>query len=173
MAEPTRPAQRQVPCRIFTPAGFLTGTLHVAEEQTLIDFLNGAGHFLSLTEVTLPGQSKALSFFALGRSSAVIVVPADDDLVVDEERSSIRSELHQVSCLFEGGLLMGTLALPEQVRVSDELMAARGFLLMNHCTLGVDSGASGTASEAGDGPSMQAANLVIVHAAHIIGVAEM
>jgi len=173
MAEPTRPAQRQVPCRIFTPAGFLKGTLHAPEEQTLIDFLNGSGHFLTLTQVTLPGQSKPVPFFALARSAAMIVLPASDELVVDEERASIRTELHQISCLFQGGLLMGTLALPEEVRVSDELMAARGFLLMNHCTLGVDGGGSGTASEAGGGPSMEAANFVIVHAAHIIGVAEM
>jgi len=173
MAEPTRPAQRQVPCRIFTPAGFLMGTLHVPQEQTLIDFLNGTGHFLTLTAVTLPGQSQPLSFFALARSSAVLVIPATDELVVDEERSSIRSSLHQVSCLFQGGLLMGTLALPEDVRVSDELMAARGFLLMNHCTLGVDAGGQSNANDSGSAPSMQAANFVIVHASHIIGVAEM
>lgn len=173
MAEPSRPAQRKVACRIFTPAGLLSGTLHVPQEQTLIDFLNGAGHFLTLTEVILPGHKKALPFFALARGSAVLVLPQGDGLVVDEERSSFRTELHQVSCLFSGGLLMGTLALPEEVRVSDELMATKGFLLMNHCTVGLDAGGSGQASEAGGGPAMEAATFAIVHAPHIIGVAEM
>lgn len=160
-----RPAQRLVPARIYTPSGWIAGTFHVLEEQPLLDYLNGAGGFFTLTDVTLPGQTSRLGFLALQRAAAIVVVPAEAELIDSEARASARTEAHVVSCLFEGGLLMGSLALPEGVRVSDELMAAPGFLVVGQCTIGIDRSASK--------PSVEAAPTALVQASRIVGVAEM
>lgn len=165
VTDSAHPEQRQVPARIYTPSGWITGTFHVLKDQPFLQYLNGAGGFFTLTDVTLPGQTSTLGFLALQRAAAIVVVPAEADLIDSEARASARTEVHVVSCLFEGGLLMGSLALPEDVRVSDELMAARGFLVVHQCTIGIDRSASK--------PMVEAAAVAIVQASRIVGVAEM
>lgn len=158
------PIQRKAPVRLFTDSGWMTGTLHVPEKEPLLDFLNSDRTFFTLTEVALQHGAK-LPFLALARNAILLIEPTEEELVESIGRTSTRTKLRQVSALFQGGMIMGTLALPADSRVSDEVMAASGFLVVGNCTIGLD---------APDGPpAMEAALTVLVSAARLIGVAEM
>ncbi|MCB9619634.1 MAG: hypothetical protein H6721_22940 [Sandaracinus sp.] len=164
MTSEERPELRLVPVRTLTPAGWIVGTLHVPKAMPLIDFLEAPRAFVSLSDVKLPTGSE-LPFFALAKSALILVQPQPEELVEAVTRTSGRSRLRQVSCLFEGGLVMGTLALPSDHRVSDELLASNGFFVLGHCTIGVDAPAKT--------PVMEAGIHVIVHSPRLLGVTEM
>jgi hypothetical protein len=147
---------------MFTPTGWVIGTLHVPAGSGLLPFLNGAEAFFRMTNVSLPDQPRTIPFLALQRKAVLVVVPGEDALLGlhgEDER-----ERHEVACLFDGGLAMGTLPLPKGVRVSDELMRSKEFFAIEDCTLGIDALPE---------PVMEAEELVFVHAAEMFGVAEL
>jgi len=148
--------------RLFTPAGWVIGTLHVPHGMGLLPFLNGDAAFFRMTNVSLPEQPRTIPFLALQRKAALIVVPGEDALLgLHEDDGRTR---HEVTCLFAGGLVMGTLPLPKGMRVSDELMQSKEFFAIEDCTLGIDASPE---------PTMEAEELVFVHAAEMFGVAEL
>jgi len=148
--------------RLFTPTGWVIGTLHVPQGMGLLPFLNGEEAFFRMTNVSLPEQPRTIPFLALQRKAALIVVPGEDALLGLHEDD--RRTRHEVTCLFAGGLVMGTLPLPRSVRVSDELMQSKEFFAIEDCTLGIDASPE---------PLMEAEELVFVHAAEMFGVAEL
>ena len=148
--------------RLFTPTGWVIGTLHVPEGVGLLPFLNGDEAFFRMTNVSLPEQPRSIPFLALQRKAVLIVVPGEDALLGLHEHD--RRKRHEVACLFDGGLVMGTLPLPKGVRVSDELMQSEEFFAIEDCTLGIDASPE---------PVMEAEELVFVHAAEMFGVAEL
>jgi hypothetical protein len=150
-------AQKKIPSRIYTPSGFILGTFHVAEEQSLVTHLE-TNDFFTLTDVTLPRQSRPLAFLALQRSATILVVPSGED--ADPTRAE--GVVHQVSCLLHGGVVMGALRLPASQRVSDHLMGTKGFVVLRDCTIGVD--------ESG---RVEATQVALVNARAVVGVAEM
>jgi hypothetical protein len=110
----------------------------------------------------LPEQPRTISFLALQRKAVLIVVPGEDALLgLHEDDPRTR---HEVTCLFAGGLVMGTLPLPKGVRVSDELMQSKDFFAIEDCTMAIDASPE---------PIMEAEELVFVHAAEMFGVAEL
>lgn len=137
--------------------------MHVPEEEPLLDFLNGDRSFLTLTDVVL-AQGTKLPFLALALDAVILVQPSVDELIETSARSSQRTAIRQVSCLFPGGMLMGSLPLPADTRVSDEMMSSGEFFLVGNCTLGIDDASA---------PAMEASPHVLLHARKIIGVAEM
>lgn len=148
--------------RLFTPTGWVIGTLHVPEGMALLPFLNGGEAFFRMTNVSLPAQPQTIPFLALQRKAVWLVVPGEEaalGLHGDDGR-----ERHEVACLFAGGLVMGTLRLPKGARVSDELMQSEEFFAIEDCTVGID---------ASPDPVMEAEELVFVHAAEMFGVAEL
>ncbi len=148
--------------RLFTPTGWVIGTLHVPEGMGLLPFLNGDDAFFRMTNVSLPEQPRTIPFLALQRKAVFVVVPGEDvKLGIHEPNAHVR---HEVTCLFDGGLVMGTLPLPKGVRVSDELMQSEEFFAIEDCTLGIDASPE---------PIMEAEELVFVHAAEVFGVAEL
>lgn len=148
--------------RLFTPTGWVIGTMHVPEGMGLLPFLNGDEAFFRMTNVSLPEQPRTIPFLALQRKAILIVVPGEDTLLgVHHGNGHVR---HEVACLFSGGLVMGTLPLPKGVRVSDELMLSQEFFAIEDCTLGIDASPE---------PVMEAEELVFVHAAEMFGVAEL
>ncbi|MDH3625104.1 MAG: hypothetical protein OEQ49_14635 [Myxococcales bacterium] len=148
--------------RLFTPTGWVIGTLHVPAGTGLLPFLNGDEAFFRMTNVSLPEQPRTIPFLALQRKAVLVVVPGEDALLgIQESRDQVR---HEVACLFDGGLVMGTLPLPKGVRVSDELMQSEQFFAIEDCTLGIDASPE---------PIMEAEELVFVHAAEVFGVAEL
>lgn len=156
------PSQRKLGTRFLTPSGWVVGTLHVPDKQPLLAFLNATEAFFRLTNVSLPEQPESLPFLALARHAALIVVPPSDaHLGIEVHPNYVR---HEVVCLFDGGLLMGTLPLPSGVRVSDELMHSEQFFVVENCTVGLDSAVEAT---------MEAEPLVLVQASQLFGVAEL
>jgi hypothetical protein len=148
--------------RLFTPTGWVIGTLHVPQGVGLLPFLSSDEAFFRMTNVSLPGQPPTIPFLALQRKAILIVVPGEDALLgIHEDDGRNR---HEVTCLFAGGLVMGTLPLPKGVRVSDELMQSEQFFAIEDCTLGIDASPE---------PLMEAEELVFVHAAEMFGVAEL
>ena len=136
--------------------------MHVPEGMGLLPFLNGDEAFFRMTNVSLPEQPNTIPFLALQRKAVLIVVPGEDALLgIHAADTRVR---HEVACLFDGGLVMGTLPLPEGVRVSDELMQSIEFFAIEDCTLGID---------ATNEPIMEAEELIFVHAAEMFGVAEL
>lgn len=148
--------------RLFTPTGWVIGTMHLPEEMGLLPFLNSGEAFFRMTNVSLPEQPRTIPFLALQRKAVLVVVPGDETLLgMHDESKRVR---HEVACLFDGGLVMGTLPLSEGVRVSDELMQSEEFFAIEDCTLGIDASPE---------PIMEAEELVFVHAAEMFGVAEL
>lgn len=148
--------------RLFTPTGWVIGTLHVPSGKGLLPFLNGEEAFFRMTNVSMPEQPRTIPFLALARKAVMIVVPGEGaTLGIHETDGQVR---HEVACLFDGGLVMGTLPLPKGVRVSDELMQSEEFFAIEDCTLGIDASPE---------PIMEAEELVFVHAAEVFGVAEL
>lgn len=147
--------------RLFTPTGWVIGTLHLPEGMGLLPFLNRDESFFRMTNVSLPEQPRTIPFLALQRKAILIVVPGEDALLGMHDDGRDR---HEVTCLFAGGLVMGTLPLPKGVRVSDELMQSEEFFAIEDCTLGIDASPE---------PLMEAEELVFVHAAEMFGVAEL
>jgi len=128
----------------------------------LLPFLNGGEAFFRMTNVSMPAQPETIPFLALQRKAIFIVVPGEGAVLGLEQDD--RRKRHEVACLFDGGLVMGTLSLPKGVRVSDELMESKEFFAIEDCTVGID---------ASPDPVMEAEKLVFVHAAEIFGVAEL
>ena len=148
--------------RLFTPTGWVIGTMHLPGGTPLLPFLNGDEAFFRMTNVSLPEQPRTIPFLALQRKAVLIVVPGENtSLGLDEGGQGVR---HEIACLFDGGLVMGTLPLPKGIRVSDELMQSKEFFAIEDCTLGIDASPE---------PVMEAEELVFVHAAEMFGVAEL
>jgi hypothetical protein len=148
--------------RLFTPTGWVIGTLHVPAGTGLLPYLNGGEAFFRMTNVSLPEQPSTIPFLALQRKAVLVVVPGEKTLLgLHEHDEGVR---HEVACLFDGGLVMGSLPLPKGVRVSDELMQSKEFFAIEDCTLGIDASPE---------PIMEAEELVFVHAAEMFGVAEL
>ncbi|MGB5696742.1 MAG: hypothetical protein WBM46_13875 [Polyangiales bacterium] len=148
--------------RLFTPTGWVIGTLHLPEGMGLLPYLNGNEAFFRMTNVSLPEQPSTIPFLALQRKAVLVVVPGEDALLGIQDDGEWKR--HEVTCLFDGGLVMGTLPLPRGVRVSDELMQSEEFFAIEDCTLGIDASPE---------PTMEAEELVFVHAAEMFGVAEL
>jgi hypothetical protein len=161
MTDPTRPEQRKVKARIFTPSGWILGTFHVPKSQTLVAFVNSTERFFTLTEVQLPRQSRPLGFLALQRSATIMVIPDASEVGPPPEEAVA----HPVSCLLSGGVLMATLHLPEGERVSDHLMAEPTFFSVRGCTVGLDA--------PGAKASVEAVSAALINASRVIGVSEM
>lgn len=140
----------------------MIGTLHVPDGVGLLPFLNESESFFRMTNVSLPEQPRTIPFLALQRKAVLVVVPGEDVLLgLHAHAEDVR---HEVACLFDGGLVMGTLPLPRGVRVSDELMQSEEFFAIEDCTLGIDASPE---------PIMEAEELVFVHAAQMFGIAEL
>ena len=159
-----RPAQRKSPVRVYSTSGWIEGTLHVPQALPLLDFLNEGRRFFTLTDVTLE-RGVTFPFLALARSAIIFVEPHAEELVEGSAHTSVRTRLRQVSCLFPGGMVMGSLGLREDARVSDELLDSGSFFLVANCTVGTDS--------AGTAPTMAAMAHVLLQASKVIGVAEV
>jgi hypothetical protein len=132
---PYRPAQRSVPCRVFTFAGWVTGTMHPPARAHLIDFLNRSDAILRVTDATVPGQSEVHPFFALARNAIIAVLVVDPRERLGAAREGPPPVVHRTSWLLPSGLVIdGSLELLEGVRISDHLMHRLGFIALHDCT---------------------------------------
>lgn len=149
---------------ILTRAGWVTASLRVPKLHTLADFVDTSGEFFRLSEAWLPHAEAALPFLALHRASAMFIVPLDGMQGFDVAPHTTPTTVHDVSCLFDHGVLAGKLEILTGVRVSDYLMHRGGFIPLANCSL---QGAPYLPPEA-----LQTFPLALVNRDRIVGVAE-
>ena len=147
---------------ILSGGGWITGTLRVAKMPVLIDAIEGIGEFLRLSEVRLPNTPAPIPFFALHRSSVMYIVPLDDPQRAETTPFTKPTLIHEVSCLFDQGVLSGTLEILTGMRVSDYLVQRAGFMPVRGCTW---HGAAATGAPA-------TFPLALVNRQRVVGVSE-
>ncbi|MBS1785014.1 MAG: pentapeptide repeat-containing protein [Acidobacteria bacterium] len=127
---------RRVPSVIFTPNGWIRGVFHVPVMHGFLEHLNLAGDFFKLTDVTLPDLKLDLKFFGLRRSKALIVLPDCDPKILALPQITADYTVHRVSFLMEGGTVTGSLAIEEDIRLSDYLTNHDHFVVLKNCRFG-------------------------------------
>lgn len=131
-----RPALRGVPAVIFTTGGWIRGLFHVPVMHGFLEHLNMSGEMLKLTNVLLPYLNLELQFFGLRRNKALLVVPNCDVASLKLPEPTAEYHVHRVSFLVEGGTVTGSLAIEEDIRVSDYLSNHDQFLVLRNCRFG-------------------------------------
>ena len=123
--------QRSTPVSIFTRAGWITGSLHIAPEPELARYIGGDDRYFRLTAVQLPAEEAEREFFAMHADEALLVVPLEvrEQYIPAPEGTTPRN----IACLLGEGTLFGTLDVPADARVSDYLMGRRGFIPVRRC----------------------------------------
>ncbi|HLO68455.1 MAG TPA: pentapeptide repeat-containing protein [Holophaga sp.] len=130
------PPLRAVPSVIFTTGGWIRGVFHVPTMHGFLEHLNLSGEMLKLTNVILPYLSLELRFFGLRRSKAQLVMPDCDLALLKLPEPTAEYHVHRVSFLLEGGTVTGSLAIEEDIRVSDYLANHNGFVALRNCRFG-------------------------------------
>lgn len=161
-----RPAQQSIPARIFTTAGWVNGQVHAPKRHVWLDHLNGCGPWVKLTDAKLPDREALVSFFALARTSAVLVEPTRVDPRYAVQPILGDKAVHHVDCLLDVGVISGTLELPPSIRVSDHLAQKTDFMALRDCELQLFG-------RFGEATLQMQLPLAFVNCGRIIGVSEM
>lgn len=156
---------RGVAAQVLTKAGWLTGRFHLAPGQALLDFLDRAEEFVSMTDVSHTSGSRLIPFFALQRRSMLVVVPDRHASGLAEVPGAAKTQATAISCLFDQGFLHGQLELAPGMRVSDYLRRHPGFLVFRDCQLMLHP-------RQGDAGVDYRLALALVNASRIIGVSQ-
>ena len=164
--ESPRPSQTAIPVIVFTPSGFIRGTLHLPVVKTLPSFLNAQDEILKLTEAVLPGSDLVHPFLALHKSAILLVVPQGGLDTPKPGLGAMALERRAVTCLLSQGSIRGHLDIPENLRTSDYLLRNTGFIEFHQCYVG--STAYFDPNEATGAPLP----LVIVNSRNMVGVTE-
>ena len=127
---------RRIPSVIFTPNGWIRGIFHVPVMHGFLEHLNLSGEFLKVTDVTLPDLKLDLKFFGLRRGKASIVLPDCDPKILALPQITADYTVHRVSFLLDGGTVTGSLAIEEDIRLSDYLTNHDHFVVLKNCRFG-------------------------------------
>ena len=127
---------RKIPSVIFTPNGWIRGIFHVPIMHGFLEHLNLSGEFLKVTDVTLPDLKLDLKFFGLRRGKASIVLPDCDPRILALPQITADYTVHRVSFLLDGGTVTGSLAIEEDIRLSDYLTNHDHFVVLKNCRFG-------------------------------------
>lgn len=164
--ESPRPLQTAIPVIVFTPSGFIRGTLHLPTVKNLPSFLNSQDEILKLTDAVLPGSDQVHPFLALHKSAIILVVPQESVEIPKVTLGAGNREFRPVTCLLSLGSIRGNLDLPENLRTSDFLLRNPGFIEFHQCYVGSTSYFD--PSEATGAPLP----LVMVNSRNMVGVTE-
>ena len=135
-ASPAQRAQttmRRVTVNALSDAGWVTGSLHVPLQVRLIDYMNRAPDFLSLTDVFMEAHTQGIPFFALQRHAIVFLIVEGQEEPQSVEDTGIVEE-HLISCLLVMGSLVGKVMVKPGVRLSDALAKRKKFMPVTECT---------------------------------------
>ncbi len=135
MQYPATPPLRLSTVNLLTDLGWCSGTFHVPGRQSLVDFLAPGNHIVKLTRVRVPNETERLPFVGFRRDTIIAVEPTQADELVDTAGSVGRTSSHRVGCLYDGGILHGTLEVLINVRVSDYLRQQPGMVVLRECTV--------------------------------------
>ena len=130
------PPLRRIPAVIFTTGGWIRGVFHVPVMHGFLEHINLTGEMLKLTNVNLPYLKMELRFFGLKRNKALLVLPDCDAGLLHLPEPTADYHVHRVSFLLEGGTVTGSLAIEEDIRVSDYLANHNAFLVLRNCRFG-------------------------------------
>jgi uncharacterized protein YjbI with pentapeptide repeats len=130
------PPLRGIPSVIYTTGGWIRGVFHVPTMHGFLEHLNLSGAMLKLTNVMLPYLDLVLGFFALRRAKALLVMPDCDPALLQLPEPTANFHVHRVSFLLEGGTVTGSLAIEEDIRVSDYLANHDQFVMLRNCRFG-------------------------------------
>jgi hypothetical protein len=158
-----KPSQRSLHGSVLSSGGWMTGTFHVAEKSSFIDWLNLDVEFVRLTNVRMPGRFDSLEFLAVQRAAIMVVVPDEADPPLGPVVK--RTVWHRVAFLLEMGIVEGSLELLEHIRISDYFVHEDGFVTLRDCILRL--------SQPGTLAQEQKATRVLVNAARVIGVSDL
>lgn len=131
-----RPPQQQLAARVFTGAGWLEGTFHLAQKHAFPEYL--AHHtWYPLTDVVM-AKLGTLPFLALAREETFVVAPQSEAPALSEGYVSTKATL-----LMPGGAIDGVIELAPGLRLSDLVTRSAGFLLVKQANVRVwaDAGA--------------------------------
>ncbi len=161
-----RPAQQSIPAQIFTTAGWVSGAIHAPERHVWLDHVNSCGPWIKLTDAKLPGRDELVSFFALARTSAVLIQPTAPDPKRAVQPILGDKAVHHVDCLLDVGVISGSLELSPVIRVSDYLAHETDFMALRDCELQLFG-------RFGEATLQMQLPLAFVNCGRIIGVSEM
>lgn len=123
---------RRVTVNAMTRAGWAAGSLHVPQHVRLVDFLNRAPDFLSLTEVFMDRHKSEIPYLALQRQSILFLVVDPSEYNPAGEEAAIVED-HTVTCIFDVGRLKGRAPIKAAARLSDTLAKHKAFLPLHDC----------------------------------------
>lgn len=153
------PEQRAVPARILTPRGWIQGTFHPPKTAHILDYLNRAGPYVNITEVTSGPSEHVLPYLSIQRAAISLVLPDEPVPLV----AGAMTNRHRVYCLLAEGSVMATLDVRTQVRVSDYFMNRTGFVPLRDVQLRVLP----------ELPGGELPDAVLLNAERTLGVAEL
>ena len=135
-----RPEIREVAVHCFADGLWISGAICVPGQRALVDHLNQGDPFLKLRKAEL-APATPFGFLALRRSAVSLVVPLLGADRVEQERPMGNFAEKSISCLLPGGTVTGRVSLLSNLRVSDHVMRAPGFLPIHDCRIHLhDSG---------------------------------
>lgn len=154
---------RNIPALIFTTGGWIRGVFGVPVMHGFLEHLNLVGDMLKLTDVNLPYLNLELRFFGLRKGKALLVLPDCDVDLLNLAMPTADYHVHRVSFLLEGGTVTGSLAIEEDIRVSDYLTNHDKFVVLRNCRFG-----------AHDSPQEEEAHfpVLLVNCAAMIGASD-
>lgn len=120
--------QRTTNVAVYSRAGWITGTIHIGADQTLLGELNDGGSFFRLTGVQLPMEEGKRDFFAIHAREATIVLPLETSMQYSDREPPNETMRHEVSCLMQEGTILCSIDVLEGCRVSDYLLNHHGFI---------------------------------------------
>ena len=128
-----RPPQRQIEAWVLAGTRWLKGTFHLPKLHSFDDHLKKPRPFYLLTDVTLGGD-RILPFLAVRRTFVSVVLPVciESDLQIDQP---IGSKPRAVECWMDEAVVVGEIAIPPNIRVSDFMINHDGFLTLRNAVV--------------------------------------
>lgn len=130
-AELPQAAHRDVPVRVLTPSGWISGTLRLPGLVRVADFVRSE-EFLRLTDAQVEGDPQVGLFLALKRDSIIFLIVDANESLESVETLGYQDE-HRVTCWFEGGAVQGVMLIRLGARLSDYLERHEGLVVIREC----------------------------------------
>ncbi len=162
IASTPKPPVRNIPAKIFTESGWITGQFALPVTKDFLEYLNRPGELLKLQAVKHPQLTQELSFFGLRADVATMVVPTCDEGHLWLAPPSGSSQVHRISFFMDRRILTGDLAVDAGVRISDDLNKDR-WVVLRDCKV-ESMGASG-----GQGVTFP---LLLLNTSTVIGISD-
>lgn len=142
---------QRLDCRIYTFAGWVSGTLLFTAGALLLEHLNRGEPVLRLAGARIPGQERVHPYFIVERTAVIAVIPERPIAEIERQVVSSRMSIeHRVSWLLPGGgVIEGALEMLEGVRMDEHLAHRTKFVALRDCTLFLPDGAGGTTADPG------------------------